>query len=343
MNKRYYLWVVFFLGFGSMHHASAGEAALGTRNVELTYTAILKTIPPGARAIDLWMPVAQDTDGQKVSSVKVNYPEGGRIATEPGHGNKVWHKRFEAPFTGDLHDGVLGAEIVFEIHRTEIVVPEAKSLAPLAKVKAPAKMFLEENRLIPIDFDPIKKIARDLKLEGEPPIRAARKVYDWLIAEFNYNYKAPGAGQGDVRWACDSKTGDCSDYNSMFISLMRGQGIAADHEFGFPIRTKDPEGKIASHHCWARFQVEGIGWIPVDPSEADKHPELSEYKFGSQSEGVMKFTHGRDITLAPPQAGPPLNKFIHPYVEVDGKPLEGEGEKRPDDLDFKVYFKDLPR
>jgi hypothetical protein len=28
---------------------------------------------------------------------------------------------------------------------------------------------------------------------------------------------------------------------------------------------------------------------------------------------------GRDITLSPAQAGPPLNYFIYPYVEVDGK------------------------
>lgn len=39
------------------------------------------------------------------------------------------------------------------------------------------------------------------------------------------------------------------------------------------------------------------------------------------------------ITLVPPQAGPPLNKCIHPYVEIDGKPH--------DDIKYTVYFKDL--
>ena len=32
---------------------------------------------------------------------------------------------------------------------------------------------------------------------------------------------------------------------------------------------------------------------------------------------------GRDLTLAPRQDGAPLNYFVYPYVEVDGKPFAG--------------------
>jgi transglutaminase-like putative cysteine protease len=312
---------VIFLIASCAIDASAADGGRARRDVLLTYTATLKGVPAGTKAVDLWMPVAQDGDGQQVARVDVAYPDGGAIAAEPRYGNRIWHKRFEAPFTGDLHEGALGAQIIFEIHRTEIVVPEAKSLAAAAKVASPDRAYLEANSLIPIDIAPVKKIAVDLRLEGEPPIRAARKMYDWLIDGFAYDHKAQGAGHGDVVRACDAKNGDCSDYNSTFIAVMRSQGIPADHEFGFPIRTQDHEGKLPYYHCWARFQVEGIGWIPLDPSEADKHPELRAYNFGSQSANVMKFTHGRDVTLVPPQAGPPLNKFIFPYAEVDGKEL----------------------
>jgi 4-carboxymuconolactone decarboxylase len=310
-------WGIGLLMIGVAGGARA-ENGLAKRSVELTYQAKIEKLPEGAKVVDLWMPVAQDTEGQTVSRVEVKRPEGGAIAIEPRYGNKIWHKRFEAPFNAEG----LGAELVFDIHRTEIVVDEAKSLAPVVKKKARSMTYLESNRLIPVYYDPVLKTAKELNLESEPPIRAARKVYDWLIEEFTYNYRAPGAGKGDVRWACDAKTGDCSDYHSMFLALMRGVGVPADHEFGFPLRTKNPEGRILSYHCWARFQVEGIGWIPLDASEADKHPELRDYNFGSQTADLLKFTHGRDVTLEPPQAGPPLNKFIYPYVEVDGKPLE---------------------
>ena len=37
----------------------------------------------------------------------------------------------------------------------------------------------------------------------------------------------------------------------------------------------------------------------------------------------MRLSVGRDITLAPEQAGAPVNYFVYPYVEVDGKPFAG--------------------
>ena len=35
----------------------------------------------------------------------------------------------------------------------------------------------------------------------------------------------------------------------------------------------------------------------------------------------MEFGTGRDLVLAPPQAGEPLNYFMYPYAEADGTPL----------------------
>jgi len=305
-------------------------ADLGARSVEMTYACTVEEIPKGAQYIDLWIPVAQDTDGQTVTRAEAIWPNGGTFQTEPEYGNRVYHKRFEAPF-----DAKIGAELVFEIHRQEIRIDEAKDLVDSTHAKQNDKMaaYLSANRLIPTDGR-IDTIAKQLKLAEKTPIHAARAIYDYLIDEFNYNYKAEGAGEGDVLWACDSKTGDCTDYHSMFLALCRNQGIPATHEFGFPIRTKKPSGTIPYYHCWARFHVEGVGWIPIDASEADKHPELLQYNFGSQSQDLLKFINGRDIVLAPPQQGPPLNYFAHAYVEVDGK--------RHDEIVPIVTFRDLP-
>ena len=72
----------------------------------------------------------------------------------------------------------------------------------------------------------------------------------------------------------------------------------------------------------------------MDASEADRHPHLRGYNFGSQRANLMRFSHGRDVVLEPPQQGPPLNFFIHPYVEVDGTPHEK--------VKYTVTFKNLP-
>jgi hypothetical protein len=62
----------------------------------------------------------------------------------------------------------------------------------------------------------------------------------------------------------------------------------------------------------------------VDISEADRHPDMKEYYFGNLTEDRVTFTTGRDIELVPRQAGPRLNYFIYPYIEVDGKPWPQE-------------------
>ena len=136
-------------------------------------------------------------------------------------------------------------------------------------------------------------------------------------------------------WACDSKTGNCTDFHSVFISLARSQNIPAHFEIGFPLPPERGEGTIGGYHCWAKFFVEDHGWVPVDISEADKHPEMKEYYFGNLTENRIAFTKGRDINLEPKQDGDPLNYFIYPYVEVNGKPWPSEKIS----LEFK--YKDL--
>ena len=64
--------------------------------------------------------------------------------------------------------------------------------------------------------------------------------------------------------------------------------------------------------------------MPVDISEADKDPTKKDYFFGKLNENRINFSTGRDIELVPKQSGAPLNYFVYPYVEVDGKPYPKE-------------------
>ena len=120
-------------------------------------------------------------------------------------------------------------------------------------------------------------------------------------------------------YACDAKKGNCTDFHSLFIAMARSQGIPARFEIGFPLPADKHSGEIAGYHCWADFYLDGKGWIPVDISEAWKHPEKRDYFFGSHDVNRVQFSMGRDLKLAPAQEGKPLNYFVYPYVEVDGR------------------------
>ena len=151
---------------------------------------------------------------------------------------------------------------------------------------------------------------------------SARALYDYVFATMKYDKTGTGWGRGDAEWACDSKRGNCTDFHSVFISMARSQGIPARFEIGFPLPANKNSGDIPGYHCWAEFYDSHYGWVPVDISEAWKDPGKKDYFFGAHDVNRVQFSMGRDLVLNPPQAGDPLNYFVYPYVEVNGKKWE---------------------
>jgi hypothetical protein len=105
---------------------------------------------------------------------------------------------------------------------------------------------------------------------------AAKVIYNVIDDALTYGKDKPGWGEGDSVWACESKTGNCTDFHSLFLSLARSRGIPAKFESGFLLPEKRGSGDAPGYHCWAKFRPEGKGWIPVDISEANKHPDKRE-------------------------------------------------------------------
>ena len=114
---------------------------------------------------------------------------------------------------------------------------------------------------------------------------------------------------------------------------MRAEKIPARFEIGFPLPASAHQGDIPGYHCWAEFYLNGVGWAPVDISEAWQDPKRHDYLFGSLDPDRVRFSMGRDLTLSPPQSGPPVNFFVYPYAELNGKPY--------DQFEKKFTFRDL--
>ena len=161
-----------------------------------------------------------------------------------------------------------------------------------------------------------------------------RAIYDHTVSTLKYDKSGTGWGRGDIAYACDARRGNCTDFHAVFIGLCRARAIPARFEIGFSLPADKPAGEISGYHCWADCHVAGYGWIPVDCSEAQKHPEQREYFFGAHDENRVAFSTGRDIRLNPPQQGERLNYFVYPYAEVDGKPHEK--------IDRKIRYENLP-
>lgn len=304
--------------------SAAPDFSPDERRFEFIYEASVTDIPEDAGVVDFWAPVARDLEGQSVELDESSVPEGARIRADETYGNRMLHIRWTAPFPEAMK-----IALRYDVRREEVVVEDARQLAATSapEIDAVLRRHLGPTQMVPLEGK-LASIAEDLELQHDRPMQTGRQAYDYVVDLMTYGKDTPGWGRGDVLWACDSRTGNCSDFHSVFTGLTRTREIPSYFEIGFPLPPGETEGEIGGYHCWAWFHGgKEAGWVPVDASEADKHPEMFDYYFGALTAHRVAFSQGRDLTLVPAQQGPPLNFFIYPYVEIDGVP-GGTVEKR---------------
>jgi transglutaminase-like putative cysteine protease len=297
----------------------AAAAAPAVRTFELTYRAVIDGLPEDAREVRLWLPYPTDDESQEVEVTEVSSPYPTRVAKEPEHGNSVLYLAVADPETNPIT-----VEMKARVRRTEKIRKDFDQASSRRGGEPPAElaMWLEPDRLVPLD-ERIRTLAAEVTAGKETDLEKARAIYDYVVDTMSYDKSGTGWGRGDIYWACDMKAGNCTDFHALFTGLNRAVGIPAKFAIGFPIPPDRAAGEIGGYHCWAEFWLDGYGWVPVDTSEARKHPDQREYFFGAHDENRVELTEGRDLVLAPEQSGEPLNFFVYPYVEVDGKPWEG--------------------
>src|ERR1700722_18911349 len=298
------------------------ETAAQTRTIEITYSAQVNAIPANSKRIEIWLPYPQSDDNQKILKGKVSSPVASKILTDPQYGNKIVHIDVRNPEVKDIP-----VTMVFTVRRTAYVhnnFSEATNGA--AASDANLDRWLQPDRLVPLN-QRIQELSATVVAGKNTDLDKARAIYDYVIANMTYDKSPAGCCNGDIIWACDAKRGNCSDFHSLFIGLARAAGIPAKFEIGLPVAADKPAGDIGGYHCWAEFYLKGYGWVPIDASEAWKDPAKKDFFFGALDANRVQFSVGRDLTLATPQTGPPLNYFIYPYVEVDGKPFTHVSKK----------------
>ena len=288
-----------------------------SRKFRFTYAFTVKDIPAGTKLVRVWVPVAHTDEHQTVRLLKVKSPVQTVMGEEQEYGNQILYAEIHNP-TQTTVDFSLEYEVTRrEYSRGDYAQLAAKDTRP-GVVPASMERYVQPDKLIPTDGK-IKELAEQVTGSQQGTVAKAHAAYDYLLTTMRYDKTGTGWGRGDAVWACDAKHGNCTDFHSPFIGMMRADDIPARFDIGFPLPENKEQGDIAGYHCWAEFFPRNTGWVPVDISEAWKAKEKAGYFFGTVDANRVQFSTGRDITLSPKQDGPPLNYFVYPYVEVDGK------------------------
>ena len=288
-----------------------------SRKFRFTYAFTVKDIPAGAKLVRVWVPVAHTDEHQTVRLVNVKSPVQTTMNEETEYGNHILYAEIHNPVQSTA-DFSLEYEVTRrEYSRGDFAQLEPKDTKP-GVVPASMERFVQPDKLIPTDGK-IKVLAEQVTSQQQGTVAKAKAAYDYLFETMRYDKTGTGWGRGDAVWACESKHGNCTDFHSPFIGMMRADDIPARFDIGFPIPENSESGDIAGYHCWAEFFARNIGWVPLDISEAWKAKEKADYFFGTVDANRVQLSTGRDITLSPAQDGPALNYFLYPYVEIDGK------------------------
>jgi transglutaminase-like putative cysteine protease len=287
--------------------------AQDSRHIAFHYTFTVKNLPAGKK-IRVWIPAAQSDAFQEVKVVSVKGDLPLKKTRESKYGNEIYFAETSNSTQPELH-----FDVEYDVVRRErIALNPAPHVVTASLTNKERQQDLQPDALVPITGMPADLAVK--VTEGKTqPLDKARAIYDYVFTTMRYDKTGTGWGHGDVLYACDAKKGNCTDFHSLFIAMARSQGIPARFEIGFPLPPDKNSAEIAGYHCWSDFYLEGKGWIPVDISEAWKHPEKRDYFFGSHDVNRVQFSMGRDLRLTPAQDGKPLNYFVYPYVEVDGQ------------------------
>jgi transglutaminase-like putative cysteine protease len=325
---RFKRWVSLAALVASM--AGARAAGAEVRRFELRYEARLEA-PAAATAgdVDLWLPLVEDNAQQSVRFVRVEGGEGAEVVHDARYGNAALHLRRRAPAAVAITYVVERRD---ETHDLAALPARADTPAAPGSVAADPDLarWLVPDRL-GAPLPQVQAYAARATAGRTTPLARARGIYDFVVDLMSYDKSGTGWGRGDLVWVCDARRGNCTDFHALFMAMARVAGIPSRFEIGLPLPDARGAGEIPGYHCWVHFWIDGLGWLPIDASEAKKHPEKRERFFGGHDENRVQLSVGRDIRF-PGMAGE-LGTFVHPYAEAAGKPV---------DVAHRYSFRDLP-
>jgi transglutaminase-like putative cysteine protease len=345
--------------------ATRNESARELRQATFQVRNELKVmLPEGAQRVRIWFALPQDDPAQQVSSFQVEAPYPYRIERD-SEGNQVLYIEADDPKEKELI-----VRESFTLNRSEVRSSvDATKARPLSEAdRASLERYLGPNKYVVID-DNIRLLADQIVGNEINPVLAARKLYDWVLHNVDYWVKDPKTKKaspvGSTTYCLIFRTGNCTDFESLWTSLARAKGIPARIVYGSFFKP-DLEQKDLdqSYHCWAQFYAPGLGWISHDVAVADLYAgdfttttenevlvrrttadgtygnDLAKinYYFGNLDERRVTWSTGRDLILNPRQDGDPVNALPKAYVEIDGKVHpEGKGWVR------KLTYRELSK
>jgi len=127
---------------------------------------------------------------------------------------------------------------------------------------------------------------------SDNPLEKAQKISNWVSGYLTYSGSLPPQEMG-AKWAYINQLGDCSEYSTLMITLLRIQGIPARKVTGYLISDEDWFNPLVGEvfnfqasssgasnflgHAWVEYYIPEIGWIACEPQDSNSY-KMIDYK-----------------------------------------------------------------
>lgn len=114
-----------------------------------------------------------------------------------------------------------------------------------------------------MSFTPyLRALCAEITKGCDSALLRARRIYDYITTKTDYRFMRHYCSVDNLSEYCAvNRRGDCGVQSLMFITLCRIAGIPAVWQSGIDAKPSD-----VGEHDWARFYIEGFGWLYADLS-----------------------------------------------------------------------------
>ncbi len=173
----------------------------GSDQFEFVYRVKLPEIKGEAR---VWLPLARTDSFQTVTAEDVSIPIKWEKVRDRDYGNDICVLHPQPSDSGKT------IELRYRVVRREKAAYPANS--------EDAARFLRPEKLVPVN-ETFKTLATNATAGKENDLERAKALYDHVIGRMRYDKSGTGWGRGDALYACDARTGNCTDFHAYFIAL----------------------------------------------------------------------------------------------------------------------------
>ena len=165
---------------------------------------------------------------------------------------------------------------------------------------------------------------------GRTSAETVQNILDWFTKNIHYDATIkddPALGQ--LGTILKLRYGGCHHNSGLFVTLCRAAGVPACVEHGncLPIDNKEFLSKPNCGHGWAQVYINSIGWVPVEPMDADS---------------LRMFTANRAYMSVGPSNRPPENHQFSGLIKYNGEEFRMVSIQGCDEMKGRLVRVEMP-